>query len=419
MLRYPRSDSVLFPTGLDCCSVDECPSVKFSSSPALLNIHREEPIPSCFMQQRVLRSVTSTLSTTCLLQSSPAATIRRRLFSAPRPRQQILQQQQQQQQLQHLSERPFLRSFTTSTTAAGNMSFETKATIASFGGKLLKLSHESSTTGTSMAVNLYLPPSVASSSAPGSSSNKKVPVLIYLSGLTCTPDNCSEKGFLQAHAAKHDLAIVYPDTSPRGTGIAGEDDAYDFGSGAGFYIDATAEPWSKNYRMESYVTKELPGALFASGAYGGVLDGQRVSITGHSMGGHGALTLFLKNPGMYRSVSAFAPICNPTAAPWGEKAFEGYFGRAAEAEWKSHDATELLKSYAGDKGKLDILIDVGTGDNFYKQKQLLPENLEAAAKEAGVAKGVTVRYQADYDHSYFFISTFGGDHVAHAAKYLA
>lgn len=297
------------------------------------------------------------------------------------------------------------------------MSFETKATIASFGGKLLKLSHESSTTGTPMAVNLYLPPSVASSSS--GSSSKKVPVLIYLSGLTCTPDNCSEKGFLQAHAAKHDLAIVYPDTSPRGANIAGEDDSYDFGSGAGFYIDATAEPWSKNYRMESYITKELPQALFASGAYGDVLDKDRVGITGHSMGGHGALTLFLKNPGMYRSVSAFAPICNPTQAPWGEKAFEGYFGKGDKDSWKSHDATELLKKYAGDKGKLDILIDVGTGDNFYKQKQLLPENFEAAAKEIGAEKGVKVRYQPDYDHSYFFISTFGEDHVAHAAKHLA
>ncbi|KAH7038192.1 carbohydrate esterase family 1 protein [Microdochium trichocladiopsis] len=295
-------------------------------------------------------------------------------------------------------------------------SFETKATIATFGGKLLKVSHESSTTGTPMAVNVFLPPSVTSSS----SSPKKVPVLIYLSGLTCTPDNCSEKGFLQASAAKHDIAIVYPDTSPRGANIAGEDESYDFGTGAGFYIDATAEPWSKNYRMESYITKELPSALFGSEQFGKVLDKDRVSITGHSMGGHGALTLFLKNPGMYRSVSAFAPICNPTKAPWGEKAFSGYFGKDSGVdEWKKHDATELLKTYSGDKAKLDVLIDVGTGDNFYKQKQLLPENFEAAAKEVGVEKGVTVRYQPDYDHSYYFISTFGADHVAHAAKYLA
>jgi S-formylglutathione hydrolase len=228
-----------------------------------------------------------------------------------------------------------------------------------------------------MAVNLYLPPQ---------SATQKVPVLFYLSGLTCTPENCSEKGFFQRHASLHGIAIVYPDTSPRGAGIAGEDESWDFGTGAGFYIDATQEPWKKHYKMESYITSELPKALWE--AFPEKLDSSRVSITGHSMGGHGALTLFLKHPGLYKSVSAFAPIANPINCPWGQKAFSGYLGEDKES-WKKHDATELLKSWKGEKFR--ALVDVGTGDNFYKQGQLLPENFEAAAKEVGAE--VEVRYQ--------------------------
>lgn len=253
-----------------------------------------------------------------------------------------------------------------------------------------------------MKLNLYLPPNASSS--------KPAPVLFYLAGLTCTGDNGAEKGFFQHKASEKGIAVVYPDTSPRGLGIQGEDDAYDFGSGAGFYVDATKEPYAKGYKMYSYITSELPKALFGQFKE---LDGSKVSITGHSMGGHGALTLFLKNPGMYKSVSAFAPITNPSNCPWGEKAFGGYFGEDAKEQWKAHDATELLQEF---KGETDILIDVGTGDNFYKQKQLLPENFEEAAKKAG--KTVKVRYQPDYDHSYFFISSFADDHVEHAAKYL-
>lgn len=253
-----------------------------------------------------------------------------------------------------------------------------------------------------MKLNLYLPP--------GASAQKPVPVLFYLAGLTCTGDNGAEKGFFQHKASQKGIAVVFPDTSPRGLDIKGEDESYDFGSGAGFYVDATEEPWAKGYKMYSYITEELPKALFG---HFKELDGSRVSITGHSMGGHGALTLFLKNPGKYKSVSAFAPITNPSKCPWGEKAFSGYFGASNKDKWSQHDATELIKKYSGDT---DILIDVGTGDNFYKQKQLLPENFEAAAKEAG--KKVNVRYQPDYDHSYFFISTFADDHVEHAAKYL-
>lgn len=273
---------------------------------------------------------------------------------------------------------------------------------------MLKLAHQSKTVGTEMKFNLYLPPQVAADKS------YKAPVLIYLSGLTCTAENCSEKGFFQNGASKKGIAILYPDTSPRGAQIEGEDESYDFGTGAGFYVDATAEPWSKNYKMYSYVTEELPSTVFSEFKQ---LDSSRVSITGHSMGGHGALSLFLKNPGKYKSVSAFAPIANPLKAPWGEKAFKGYFG---EKDWQSkgaeHDSTELLKKWSG--GKLDILIDVGTGDNFYTQKQLLPENFIEAAKSIGQEKGVNVRFQPDYDHSYYTMSSFADDHVEHAAKYL-
>ncbi|KAI1268467.1 carbohydrate esterase family 1 protein [Xylariaceae sp. FL1019] len=287
------------------------------------------------------------------------------------------------------------------------MPFETKATIATFGGQLLKLSHESTSTKTPMNVNVYLPAAAQTS---------KVPVLFFLSGLTCTPDNCSEKGFFTAAASKHGIAIVYPDTSPRGANIQGEDESWDFGTGAGFYVNATQEPWSKHYNMYDYVLTELPNALFSDPSLGAKLDSERVSITGHSMGGHGALMLYLRNPGKYKSVSALAPISNPSLCPWGEKAFSGYLGSDKEA-WKAHDATELVAG-AEWKGKdVKTLIDVGTGDNFYKQGQLLPENFEKAVKENG-ATGVTVRYQEHYDHSYFFISSFAQDHVDHAAKYL-
>ncbi|KAJ5901132.1 hypothetical protein N7504_007125 [Penicillium tannophilum] len=283
------------------------------------------------------------------------------------------------------------------------MSVTTKATIASFGGKLLKLSHNATTTRCEMGFNLYLPPQAQT---------QKVPVLIYLSGLTCTADNCSEKGFFQHGASKRGIAVLYPDTSPRGLNIEGENDAYDFGSGAGFYVDATKAPYDQGYNMYSYVTEELPKTVFAAFPQ---LDSSRVSITGHSMGGHGALTLFLRNPGKYKSVSAFAPITNPINCPWGQKAFKGYFGDDQQAKWKEHDASELIKKWSG--GPLDILIDVGTGDNFYKQGQLLPENFEAAAKEAGLS-GVNVRYQPDYDHSYYTMASFADDHIDHAAKYL-
>lgn len=189
-------------------------------------------------------------------------------------------------------------------------------------------------------------------------------------------------------------------------------DSYDFGCGAGFYINASKEPYNKHYKMSSYITSELPEAL---GGQFKELDTSRMSITGHSMGGHGALTLFLKNAGLYKSVSAFAPISNPSNCDWGKKAFSGYFGEEEKSKWAEHDATELLKNYKGDDFK--VLIDVGTGDNFYKQGQLLPENFEKAAKEKGF-QGVQVRLQEGYDHSYFFVSSFAKDHVEWAGKAL-
>ncbi|KAL7910415.1 family 1 carbohydrate esterase [Trichoderma velutinum] len=247
--------------------------------------------------------------------------------------------------------------------------FTTTATINSFGGQFLKLTHQSTITGTPMNLTLYLPSSAAAS--------RPAPLLIYLSGLTSSPDN---------------------------------HESWDFGSAASFYIDAITEPWNKNYKMESYLTKELPDLLF--GAFT-ELDSSRVSIAGHSMGGHGALTLYLKNPGKYKSVSAFAPIVNPVNCPWGQKVFSGYLGDNKE-EWKKHDASELLRSW---KGPLNALIDVGTEDNFYKQGQLFPENFEKVAEEVG-ASDFQVNYRGGYDHSYFFISTFASDHIQHAAKAL-
>ncbi|KAI1002723.1 hypothetical protein K3495_g5479 [Podosphaera aphanis] len=283
------------------------------------------------------------------------------------------------------------------------MAFRITATIASFGGKLLKLKQDAALTGFEMALNLYLPPSATPTT--------KAPLLVFLSGLTCTGDNCAEKGFLQSRASQRGIAIVFPDTSPRDLNIPGEDDAYDFGTGASFYIDATAAPWATYYKMESYITSELPKALFSQFAE---LDSSRISITGHSMGGHGALTLYLKNPGMYKSVSAFAPICNPINCPWGQKAFSGYLGNNRE-DWKAHDATELVASW---KGELNCLIDVGTADTFYQQKQLLPENFVKAAKSIPGHRSLNLRYQDGYDHSYYFVSTFAADHIDHAAKFL-
>ena len=233
------------------------------------------------------------------------------------------------------------------------------------------------------------------------------PVLYYLSGLTCTDENARTKAHFAEMAAKHGIAVVFPDTSPRGVDIEGQDESYDFGSGAGFYLNATEAKWAKHYKMFDYVTKELPELVTLIFP----VDKVKKSITGHSMGGHGALICHLKNPGMFKSVSAFSPICNPVEAPWGHKAFKGYLG-SIEAG-KAYDATELMKTYDGPK--TPILIDVGTGDGFLKE-QLKPENLKVAAVENGYP--ISLNLRPLYDHSYYFISTFMRDHIEFHASAL-
>jgi len=286
-------------------------------------------------------------------------------------------------------------------TAAG---LEKKSENKMFGGSVQKWTHTSESTRTPMTFSIFLPPQAGQGGV-------RVPVLYYLSGLTCTDDNFTQKACAQRAAATHGIAVVAPDTSPRGAGIEGEDESYDFGSGAGFYVNATVDKWARNYQMYSYVTEELPAIVNASFP----VDGSSVGITGHSMGGHGALTLALRNPQMYRSVSAFSPICNPVQCPWGQKAFNGYLGDVSAG--REHDATELMLS-RGPFQFSDILIDQGTSDNFYSGEvnQLLPENFLEACKAKG--QKCTLRMQEGYDHSYFFIASFIDDHISFHAKIL-
>ncbi|WFD33524.1 S-formylglutathione hydrolase [Malassezia cuniculi] len=255
------------------------------------------------------------------------------------------------------------------------------------GGVLTKYAFDSeSLGGLSANINVFVPPK-ATAEAPA-------PVLYYLSGLTCTEDNAAQKGNLFEAAAKYNIALVFPDTSPRGANLPGEDDSFDFGTGAGFYVNATQEPYSKNYRMYDHVAYEIPKVIAASDI---PIDTKRASIMGHSMGGHGALVIYLREVGTYRSASAFAPISHPTAAPWGVKAFTGYLGSVDAG--KEYDATELLRKRDVLKDT-HILVDCGTADGFYEQKQLLPEDLIDAAKEKGFSdSSVTLRLQPDYDHS--------------------
>ncbi|KAJ3296019.1 hypothetical protein HK104_002050 [Borealophlyctis nickersoniae] len=250
-----------------------------------------------------------------------------------------------------------------------------------------------------MKFNVFTPPQTNES--------QRFPVLYFLSGLTCTEDNFIQKAGAARKAAQLGIVLVCPDTSPRGLNIQGEEDSWDFGTGAGFYVDATEPKW-KNYRMYSYVTDELPKAVNSSLP----VDPSRVSVFGHSMGGHGALITALKNPGKYKSVSAFAPIANPTECEWGKKAFGGYLGSANKEAWKAYDASILLKSYAGPP--LKILVDQGAQDSFLKD-QLLVEKL----KHANNSKAeVELRMQEGYDHSYYFIQTFVDDHLEFHAKFL-
>lgn len=288
-------------------------------------------------------------------------------------------------------------------------SFNIEGEISQFNGKLFKLSHESESTKTKMDVNVFLP-SIALTKE-----SKKVPVLLYLSGLTCTPNNASEKSFFQYFAEKYGFAIIFPDTSPRGAKIAGEDDSWDFGTGAGFYVDATTKDWLENYNMYTYIHKEL---LTKLSSYYPQLDiVGNISITGHSMGGMGALVGFLKNPGQYKSVSAFAPISNPLNCAWGDKCFTNYIGEDKSA-WYKYDPTHLIKEYTGSETP-DILIHQGSKDGFYfKDHQLQPENFVAAAKESGYKGKVDLHVVDGYDHLYFFISSFVEEHAKFHAKYL-
>lgn len=266
-----------------------------------------------------------------------------------------------------------------------------------FGGEQRVYRHASAATGTDMEFAAFLPAEALRGEA--------CPTLFYLSGLTCTWENATTKAGYQRLAAEYGLILVAPDTSPRGEGVA-NDAAYDLGQGAGFYVDATEAPWAPHFAMESYVARELFDLVAAELP---VWEGA-VGITGHSMGGHGALTLAMKHPDRFRSVSAFAPIVNPLECPWGEKAFTAYLG-ADRTAWAAHDACHLVKQ-AGWTG--DILIDQGTADGFLEE-QLKPWNFERACREAGV--DLTLRMQGGYDHSYYFISTFLADHVAwHAAR---
>lgn len=235
-----------------------------------------------------------------------------------------------------------------------------------------------------------------------------VPVLYYLSGLTCTEKNFIEKAGAQRYAAQHGLMLVAPDTSPRGVNLPGEADDWDFGAGAGFYVNATEAPWVKHYRMYDYVTEELPALIRKDFA---VKD--RAGIFGHSMGGHGALICGLKNPDKYVSISAFAPVAAPSQCGWGQKAFTGYLGTDKES-WAAYDATELMKASSGDLNS--ILIDQGEADSFLAQRQLLPEVFATACEQVG--QSLTLRQQPGYDHSYYFIATFMGDHIRHHAGVL-
>ena len=278
------------------------------------------------------------------------------------------------------------------------MTIEIVSENKSHGGRQLVVRHPSSATGTDMTFSIFLPPQAEEGG--------KLPIVWYLSGLTCTPANVTEKGEYRAACASQGLIFVAPDTSPRGEDVPNVEE-YDFGKGAGFYVDATEEPWAKNYRMWSYVTEELPALVAAEFP----ADMERQGITGHSMGGHGALTVALRNPDRFRSVSAFAPIVAPSQVPWGQKALAGYLGDD-RAAWRKHDAVALIEDGARVR---ELLVDVGDLDPFI-EKELRPELLERACAAAGIP--LTLRVQPGYDHSYYFISTFMPDHIAWHAERL-
>ena len=268
----------------------------------------------------------------------------------------------------------------------------------SFGGNLSVYDHESPLLGCTMRFAVYVPPQAK---------DGPLPVLWYLSGLTCTWANMMEKSGVQEHAARHGLIVIAPDTSPRGEHVP-NDEAYDLGQGAGFYLTATKDPWAKHYKMDQYITGELP-ALIA--AHVPSADMSRQGIFGHSMGGHGAITLHLKHPDTYKSCSAFSPITSPARVPWGEKAFTAYLGPASVA-WEQYDATELVKER---QSKALILVDTGTADSFL-ESQLKPEIFIKACEKDG--QRLDYRLREGYGHDYYFIATFMDEHIAHHARAL-
>jgi S-formylglutathione hydrolase len=273
---------------------------------------------------------------------------------------------------------------------------------ACHGGQQRFYRHESKTIGLPMQFSIYLPPHAQ---------HGRVPALFYLAGLTCTEETFPIKAGAQRFAARLGMALIAPDTSPRGANIEGDSENWDFGVGAGFYVDATREPWSRHYQMYSYVRDELRHAVLAELP----IDGARLSICGHSMGGHGALVLALRNPGLYRSVSAFAPISAPMRCPWGQKAFSGYLGDDRDA-WQQYDASDLVGRAGTARFEEGILIDQGLADKF-RVEQLHPEVFEAACLKAG--QPLTLRRHEGYDHGYYFIETFIEDHIAHHARALS
>jgi S-formylglutathione hydrolase len=275
---------------------------------------------------------------------------------------------------------------------------------ACFGGAQRVYQHASREVGLPMRFSVYLPPQALQGA--------RRPALVYLAGLTCNEDTFMTKAGAQRLAAELGLILVAPDTSPRGANVPGEADAWDFGVGAGFYLDATQTPWATHWRMESYLTRELLPLLGAHLP----MDLERVGVFGHSMGGHGALTLALRHPGVFKSVSAFAPIAAPRQCPWGRKAFSGYLG-ADESAWLAHDASALMAAQTTPPYPGGILIDQGLADKFLLENQLLPEVFEAACAQVG--QPLTLRRQPGYDHGYYFIQTFMADHLAHHALALS
>ena len=280
---------------------------------------------------------------------------------------------------------------------------ELKNAHACFGGAQRYYEHHSSEIGLAMKFSVYLPPKAVM--------GEKVPALLYLAGLTCTEETFMIKAGAQRLASELNIALICPDTSPRGAGLAGEADSWDFGVGAGFYLDATTRPWALHWRMESYILNDLLPLVGSKLP----VDLQCLGIFGHSMGGHGALTLALRHPGRFKSVSAFAPIANPINCPWGHKAFGGYLGDD-KAEWARHDASELMSAQTAAPFPAGILIDQGLADKFLIEKQLLPEAFEAACAQA--AQPLTLRRHAGYDHGYYFIQSFVDDHLRHHAQQL-